>query len=336
MKKFWIFTTIFLFAGIWSAAAQDLIILRDGNIIEAKVMEIAPAEIRYRRFNHLDGPMIIIQKDTVLTIRYERGNYEIINAGVASTSNLRTPQTVEISSTLRQGIPAVLVQALNVLPAVPIAGNNLKFEFAVDSWVAKVNGRDFLAGTIMSQGTDDSVTLTLKQTHTYVAGRQVSTPGPDIYLEYKKGPPASLRVVPREEMEKRQNSAQPASAELKGIPASAELKGMWGSGVERLTLNDNNFTYFIAGKSSVRGTFTYTATHIQFKITQQFISGKWVDNSQASDAAFQNLDGRPIAYGFYYVDGVITLNIVGISPAVTTGTGSREKTITYGLNMRKL
>jgi len=79
MKRFYIL--IILFVG-WSfyVNAQDLIILKDGNMIEAKVIEIFPTEIRYKRFNHLDGPTIVIPVTNVLSIRYENGTYEIINA----------------------------------------------------------------------------------------------------------------------------------------------------------------------------------------------------------------------------------------------------------------
>ncbi|WP_461246718.1 hypothetical protein [Treponema sp. R6D11] len=80
MKSFFIFTAIFLFIGICSVAAQDIIVLRDGSMIEAKVSEISPTEIRYKRFNNLDGPTIVIPADRVLSIRYQNGNQEIINA----------------------------------------------------------------------------------------------------------------------------------------------------------------------------------------------------------------------------------------------------------------
>jgi len=50
---FCIFIFIFSLLGICVAGAQDLIVLRDGNIIKAKVIEISPTEIRYRRYNHL-------------------------------------------------------------------------------------------------------------------------------------------------------------------------------------------------------------------------------------------------------------------------------------------
>lgn len=107
-------------------------------------------------------------------------------------------QDREPDSTPRLGEPTLLQMNLNRLPAVPIAGNNLKFEFGGDTWIARLNGRDFLAGTFSSQETDEGNILTLKQTHAYpprnIPGiRWVRTPGPEIVLEYKRGPPASLR-----------------------------------------------------------------------------------------------------------------------------------------------
>jgi len=53
MKKFCIFAAVFSFAcGVFPAHAQDLIVLKDGNMIEAKVTEISPAEIRYNAFSN--------------------------------------------------------------------------------------------------------------------------------------------------------------------------------------------------------------------------------------------------------------------------------------------
>ena len=79
-KTFWFFTVAFLLAGVCSLAAQDMIILKDGNIIEAKVLEIHPAEIRYKNYNHLDGPTVVIPAVRVLSIKYENGTTQIIDA----------------------------------------------------------------------------------------------------------------------------------------------------------------------------------------------------------------------------------------------------------------
>jgi hypothetical protein len=92
--KRWNFVAIFLLmGGAFYANAQDMIVLKDGNMIEAKVVEISSSEIRYKRFDHLDGPTIVIPAINVLSIRYENDTYEIINAGtIPQQGNIQTEQ----------------------------------------------------------------------------------------------------------------------------------------------------------------------------------------------------------------------------------------------------
>ena len=100
MKQFCIFTAVFLLAGICSVAAQDLIVLRNGTMIEAKVTEISPTEIRYKRFDNLDGPTIVIPVADVLSIKYENGTYEIFNADTATeqeSTQTEKPQTTAMN-----------------------------------------------------------------------------------------------------------------------------------------------------------------------------------------------------------------------------------------------
>ena len=70
---------LFLAAIICSLAAQDLIVLKNGNMIEAKVLEISPTEIRYKDSSNLNGPTIVIPANSVLSIRYENGTSQVIN-----------------------------------------------------------------------------------------------------------------------------------------------------------------------------------------------------------------------------------------------------------------
>jgi len=84
MKAFCFFSVVFLAVGLFSVSAQDLIILKDGNTIEAKVTKISPTEIQYKRFDHLDGPTIVIYASDVLSIRYENGRVESIKASPAN------------------------------------------------------------------------------------------------------------------------------------------------------------------------------------------------------------------------------------------------------------
>ena len=101
----------------------------------------------------------------------------------------------------RLGAPTPLQQILNALPEINVAGNSLKFEFGGDTWIAKNSGRDFLAGSFTSEDTSEGSILTLNQTHIYSTEQKpgiggdvgwVKTPGPQIVLEYKSGPPATM------------------------------------------------------------------------------------------------------------------------------------------------
>ncbi|MCL2311287.1 MAG: DUF2846 domain-containing protein [Firmicutes bacterium] len=70
---------IFILAGIFFANAQDVITLKNGDEIKAKVTEISLTEIKYKRFDYLDGPSIVIPKAGVFAINYENGTRELFN-----------------------------------------------------------------------------------------------------------------------------------------------------------------------------------------------------------------------------------------------------------------
>jgi hypothetical protein len=258
MKRFCIFVAVFLFmGGLFSANAADMIILKDGNVIEAKIMEIHPTEIRYKRADNLNGQTVILPKDRVLSIKFEGGALEIVSASppagqqpavqapvtpapvappavqapaaqapvtqtpVAQTSVVPTPGGV---------LQASLQNILNTVPAITIAGNNLKFQFNSANWTALLNGENFSAGTVEVEDTDGGSILTLRQTHIWpgaVAGKAagkmggklaskvpggsavagaavdaagkavgaVEASGPAMVLEYKAGPPAKLSYL---------------------------------------------------------------------------------------------------------------------------------------------
>jgi len=117
------------------------------------------------------------------------------------------------------GTPTQLQRILNELPAIPIAGRNLKFQFGGTTWIATVNGENALAGTVETVDINGGSILTLKQTHVWAgaAGRAVggllgggvlggavgnlastwvATPGPEIVLDYSStGPRATLSMA---------------------------------------------------------------------------------------------------------------------------------------------
>ncbi len=59
--------------------AQDILTLKNGNEIKVKVQEITPQEIKYKRFDNINGPLITILKNTASSIKYENGTTENLN-----------------------------------------------------------------------------------------------------------------------------------------------------------------------------------------------------------------------------------------------------------------
>ena len=113
--------------------AQDLIVLKSGNIIEVKVMEISPTEIRYKRFDHLDGPVIVIPVVDVLSIRYENGRVDIISQVTTDRQGSVQPGGGDSPGKYQPGPVSPLQSILNLMPAVRVAGNNLKLPILVNS-----------------------------------------------------------------------------------------------------------------------------------------------------------------------------------------------------------
>lgn len=70
MKNAFLFIVMLLpFTGI----CQDTIVTRNAKEIKAKVLEIDDVDIRYKLFNNLDGPVMVIRKKQVTSISYQNG-----------------------------------------------------------------------------------------------------------------------------------------------------------------------------------------------------------------------------------------------------------------------
>lgn len=55
----------------------DLIMLRDGTEIKAKVIEVGTDKISYKRCDNLEGPLFVVQTDNVFMIKYISGAKEV-------------------------------------------------------------------------------------------------------------------------------------------------------------------------------------------------------------------------------------------------------------------
>ncbi len=77
MKKLSLLAVILLVASGFKLFAQDVIYKTDGSKEEAKVVFIGDDEVQYKKFKNLDGPVYIIDKDKIVLITYENGDYDM-------------------------------------------------------------------------------------------------------------------------------------------------------------------------------------------------------------------------------------------------------------------
>ncbi|OQA99380.1 MAG: hypothetical protein BWY22_00348 [Bacteroidetes bacterium ADurb.Bin217] len=70
------------------AFSQDIIILKTGDEITAKVEEIKPDVVSYRKFENLQGPLYTIEKNKIFMIKYANGSKDVFT----EQSETPTPQ----------------------------------------------------------------------------------------------------------------------------------------------------------------------------------------------------------------------------------------------------
>ena len=89
--------------GVFTAAAQDLIVKTDSTKVEAKVIEITPENVRYKRFSNPEGPTYVLPVVEIHYIRYANGETEYYTRSVpAMPLTPATPATPEASETMSQ------------------------------------------------------------------------------------------------------------------------------------------------------------------------------------------------------------------------------------------
>lgn len=71
------------------ASAQDLIVKRDGTVIQAKVMKVGTSEVEYKKWSNQDGPQYSISVTDILAINYKNGEKETFE-NVTANGNTQT------------------------------------------------------------------------------------------------------------------------------------------------------------------------------------------------------------------------------------------------------
>ncbi len=91
---------------------QDLITKKNGEDIKAKVTEITTGEVKYKRFDNLDGPIYSIGKSDVLLIKYKNGTNLVMNPSVVKPEvkeNVKVNTASDLMDALKKGSISDLV-----------------------------------------------------------------------------------------------------------------------------------------------------------------------------------------------------------------------------------
>lgn len=79
---------------VYVAFGQDFIILKTGDEIESKVLEITHSEVKYKKFTNPDGPTYSLEKSKIFMIKYASGDKDIFKDEVSTPQTTSsTPQT---------------------------------------------------------------------------------------------------------------------------------------------------------------------------------------------------------------------------------------------------
>ena len=103
MKGKSLLTFVLLVAGFLAAGfpsfAQDVITKKDGTDIQAKVLEVNENEVKYRRYDYLDGPIFTMLKSDILIVRYENGTNDVFNGKGKSVTTVKSEPQPTVTDT---------------------------------------------------------------------------------------------------------------------------------------------------------------------------------------------------------------------------------------------
>jgi hypothetical protein len=94
MKKF----ILMLLVMVNCAIAQDTIRFRSGDVQAVKVNEVGLTEINYNRFDNLQGPKYVVEKNDVSFIKYAGGHIDSFQVVIPEKKNLNTSSQAIVQS----------------------------------------------------------------------------------------------------------------------------------------------------------------------------------------------------------------------------------------------
>jgi hypothetical protein len=99
MKKILLLTTC-IFIILSFTFSQDIIVLKNGDEIKSKVTEITTNELKYKKFENIDGPSYSIAKSDVFMIKYQNGTKDLFN-GQQQVNSVNSSNTTNANNSAK-------------------------------------------------------------------------------------------------------------------------------------------------------------------------------------------------------------------------------------------
>lgn len=154
------------------AFGQDLIVKKDGDVIQAKVLKVGTAEVEYKKWNNQDGPLYSIEIGNILSINYENGEKEKfanVSSTTAQTASAQPASAVPTEIAVKPAADnAKLLELYNnqtVMPKKPKPKDKLA-ELIIPIW--GISGSSVLS--------DENVTVSFKIMYNYPESRKSRIP----------------------------------------------------------------------------------------------------------------------------------------------------------------
>lgn len=161
MKKK-IFFLLLMAGQFMAGSAKDIIVLNSSDSIKAKILEVTPTEVKYKKMNYLDGPTFVILKSDIRTITYGNGDVESFvqkeekNVAVDSTSNSATASanvntTASVSASASANDSATATVSASTLPPIDSEKSNSVKEEPSYPMLDRINGQYVLGDMVMDK-----------------------------------------------------------------------------------------------------------------------------------------------------------------------------------------
>ena len=75
-------SAVLLFAALYCAGAQDIILLRDGNELKTVVKEISEEEVKYTSWPEGSGPLLTVSTGDIFKITFQNGETQMFGTAV--------------------------------------------------------------------------------------------------------------------------------------------------------------------------------------------------------------------------------------------------------------